>query len=80
MTSFLLPRTSINTYKHICCKSSDDAQLPIISNSLSAYLCDIKHKIDNHEKDWDIYKRYTNPYEYVHTVIPFKKKCIAYFY
>jgi len=37
----------------------------------------MKEKIENKEKDWDIFKKYTNPYEYIHTPIPYKKKCIS---
>jgi len=37
----------------------------------------MKEKIDTREKDWDIFKKYTNPYEYIHTSISFKKKCIS---
>jgi len=44
---------------------------------LSYYLCNIKEKINIHEKEWDIYKKYTNPYEYIHTIIPNKKKSIS---
>jgi 23S rRNA U2552 (ribose-2'-O)-methylase RlmE/FtsJ len=51
--------------------------MPVISNSLSEYLYEIKEKISKHEKDWDIYKKYTNPYEYIHTVVPMKKKCVS---
>jgi len=29
----------------------------------------MKKKIDNVINDWDIYKRYTNPYEYIHSII-----------
>ena len=44
--------------------------LPMISQSLSHYLYDIKERIDTYEREWDIFKRYTNPYEYIHTSIP----------
>ena len=29
------------------------------------------------DKDWDIFKKYTNPYEYVHGIVPLKKKCVS---
>jgi len=47
------------------------------SSSLSFYLNDIKKRIDHQEHKWDIYKRYTNPYEYIHTNIPDKKRCVS---
>jgi len=77
MSFFLLQRTSILTYKNIDCIETEDAPCPVISNSLSHYLYDIKEKIDKYERDWDIYKKYTNPYEYIHTMVPMKRKCIA---
>ena len=77
MSFYLLQRTSITTYKNIECIESDAPPCPVISNSLSHYLYDIKEKIDHYERDWDIHKKYTNPYEYIHTVVPMKKKCIA---
>jgi 23S rRNA U2552 (ribose-2'-O)-methylase RlmE/FtsJ len=59
-----------------CIKTEEDPTV-CLSNSLSHYLYDIKQKLDKHETEWDIYKKYTNPYEYIHTVVPFKKKCIS---
>jgi 23S rRNA U2552 (ribose-2'-O)-methylase RlmE/FtsJ len=53
-----------------------DPQL-IISHSISHYLCVMKEKITSKEKLWDIHKKYTNPYEYIHTVTPFKKKAVS---
>jgi len=55
----------------------EDPPTSVISNSLSSYLYKIKREIDKREKDWDIYKKYTNPYEYIHTQIPSKKKCVS---
>ena len=40
-----------------------------LSPSLNNYLNNIKKKIDNVINEWDIYKRYTNPYEYIHSII-----------
>jgi 23S rRNA U2552 (ribose-2'-O)-methylase RlmE/FtsJ len=37
----------------------------------------MKEKITSKEKQWDIYKKYTNPYEYIHTTSPFKKKAVS---
>ena len=47
------------------------------SPSLTNYLCQIKEKITEKEKTWDIYKKYTNPYEYIHTAVPQKKKSVS---
>jgi len=48
-----------------------------ISNSLAYYLTDIKQRIDHQEQEWDVYKRYTNPYEYIHTNVPGKRKSVS---
>jgi 23S rRNA U2552 (ribose-2'-O)-methylase RlmE/FtsJ len=34
-------------------------------------------KIDKIEKDWNIFKKYTNPYEYINTLIPYVKKSVS---
>jgi 23S rRNA U2552 (ribose-2'-O)-methylase RlmE/FtsJ len=65
------------TYKNIECCCNDELPQPYISTSLSHYLNDIKSKINHHEKEWNSYKKYTNPYEYIHTLIPNKKKCVS---
>lgn len=77
MTYYLLPKTSFLIHKYIDCISNDEQPYTFISNSLSCYLCEIKEKLDNHENEWDVFKKYTNPYEYIHTVVPFKKKSIS---
>ena len=79
MIHFQLPRNNPNLYKYIECFFSEETIIPspVISNSLSYYLCDIKKKINSREQEWDTIKRYTNPYEYIHTVVPGKKKSVA---
>ena len=64
MSYYLLPKNPFLIHKYI--DYIDDDKLPsaVISNSLSTYLSEIKQKIDKREKDWDIFKKYTNPYEY----------------
>lgn len=86
MIYFLLPRLSHQNSQYIdyslsnnsCLSNNSSSNSPIIlSNSLSHYLYDIKERINHHQQDWDIYKKITNPYEYIHTPIYQKKKCIA---
>uniref|UniRef100_A0A6C0E980 Ribosomal RNA methyltransferase FtsJ domain-containing protein n=1 Tax=viral metagenome TaxID=1070528 RepID=A0A6C0E980_9ZZZZ len=77
MTYYLLPRTSCLIYKSIDCFDNGPQPTPIISNSLSCYLYQMKECLNNCEKDWDTFKKYTNPYEYIHSSIPFKKKSIS---
>ncbi len=48
-----------------------------VSPTLSRYLQEIKCKMNNKEREWDIYKKYTNTYEYIHTVISHKKRPVS---
>lgn len=77
MIHFQIPRNSSLLYTSIQCQETDTIPEPVISNSLSFYLSDIKKRIDHQEHEWDIFKRYTNPYEYIHTNIPNKRKSVA---
>lgn len=77
MIYFLLPRNDMDTYTHLQLIMNEELPTLQISTSLSHYLSDIKNKINEHEKDWDIYKKYTNPYEYIHSMIPNKKKSVS---
>ena len=42
----------------------------VINKTLMLYLTRIKTEIDNRQSEWDKFKKYTNPYEYIHTTIP----------
>jgi 23S rRNA U2552 (ribose-2'-O)-methylase RlmE/FtsJ len=78
MTFFLLPRVNHKIYNKIKYDELEKQENPVfISNNLSHYLSNIKEKITTNEKIWDIYKKYTNPYEYIHTPIPILKRSIA---
>jgi 23S rRNA U2552 (ribose-2'-O)-methylase RlmE/FtsJ len=77
MTFFLLPRSYIVLYKNIDFIDTDSIPESTISQSLAYYLYNIKEKITSKEKQWDIYKKYTNPYEYIHTIVPLKKKPVS---
>lgn len=77
MSFYILPKNSFLIHKHITYTANDSCPEPAVSNSLSDYLYEIKKKIEERDSQWDTYKKYTNPYEYIHTVIPYKKKSIA---
>lgn len=49
----------------------------MISTSLAYYLYDIKSKLTKYKKNWDTYKRYTNPYEYINSSLPNKSTCVS---
>jgi len=86
MTFFMLPRSYLHLYKQIeyseenenkKVKEDIDESGISYSPSLSNYLYNIKEKITAIEKQWDTFKKYTNPYEYIHTVVPLKKKSVS---
>lgn len=73
----MLPRSYLFLYKNIEYRETTDSPQNVISQSLSDFLYKIKEKISTREKQWDNYKKYTNPYEYIHTVVPIKKKSVS---
>uniref|UniRef100_A0A6C0I3L8 Ribosomal RNA methyltransferase FtsJ domain-containing protein n=1 Tax=viral metagenome TaxID=1070528 RepID=A0A6C0I3L8_9ZZZZ len=77
MSHYLLPNTNHNIFTYLDFIESGKQPTPHFSQSFSTFLYDIKKKLDEHEKDWDIFKRYTNPYEYIHTPVPTKKKSVS---
>ena len=43
----------------------------LVSHTLNMYLCEIKAQIEEYgEEVWDSVKKYTNPFEFIHTAIP----------
>ena len=76
MLYFLLPeiRDIINIESINILHGNNDV---IISKSLSKYLNTLKTEIDDYKTTWDIYKKYTNIYEYIHTNIPYTKIAVC---
>ena len=73
MSYFVLPQVpfDINIHKRINpTYSVSIVSTPEINRTLYKYLSDIKTKIDGKDNLWDRYKKYTNPYEHIHTVVP----------
>ena len=77
MIQFQLPRNSPINHNQIYPTFNAEQPKPVISHALCGFLNDIKHRIDKKEREWDNNKRYTNPYEYIHSLIPNKKKSVA---
>lgn len=50
--------------------NNDNNSAIIINKTLVIYLKKIKTDIDNYSNEWDNYKKYINPYEYIHTNVP----------
>lgn len=79
MLYFLLPCIQYPLYNrfNITYNEEENPLHIAISNSLNYYLNDIKEEIHKHENEWDIYKKLTNPYEFIHTSVPDKKKSVC---
>ena len=74
MIQYLLPRLSPQLYTQLI---SIHDHTTHEMNSVYYYLQRIKALIKKYEQQWDIYKNFTNPYEYIHSSLPNKKVCIA---
>ena len=79
MTYYILPQIEYNikdsNLKLTILKN--DAQVCQKEYSLKKYLSKIKGLIDKHINDWDVIKKYTNPYEFIHTQIPGQKVSVS---
>tara|TARA_Y100000389_G_scaffold193937_1_gene223308 strand:+ start:20058 stop:21464 length:1407 start_codon:yes stop_codon:yes gene_type:complete len=70
MSYILIP--SVNFYDKISFfyrKIEKTDEIVFVSKSLFIYLNRVKENIYSYTKDWDFYKKITNPYEYIHTHI-----------
>lgn len=76
MSYFLLPNI-INNVSSGDLEIKKNLQYYTISKSLARYLNSMKTQIDNYQNEWDQYKKYTNPYEYIHTLIPYSKQSVC---
>ena len=71
MSIFLLPKIAyIIQSEDIGFKMVDSTPDAFISNSLCEMLNKTKLQIELIENSWDNYKKLTNPYEFIHTVVP----------
>jgi 23S rRNA U2552 (ribose-2'-O)-methylase RlmE/FtsJ len=79
MNVFLIPKITT----HIKCddigidKTDKTDNNIFISETLHCYLTTIKNQIDGYVENWDTYKKYTNTYEYIHTLVPEKKTSVS---
>jgi len=67
MIYILLPKMTGNYLNKLKISSSPQNPLPYMSYSFNHYLTEIKDKIEELGDDWNTFKKYTNPYEYIHT-------------
>jgi 23S rRNA U2552 (ribose-2'-O)-methylase RlmE/FtsJ len=71
MSIFLLPKISYEIKdEDIKFKMVESIPYAFISNSLYEMLSKTKLQIEPIENSWDNYKKLTNPYEFIHTVVP----------
>ena len=72
MSYYILPKnhTRIKETDIEIVSSSQPNFLNSISKSLCEYVMNTKGQIDNYSSQWDNFKKYTNPYEYIHTIVP----------
>ena len=57
--------------------SLDGRSASMVNPTLQGYLRRVKAAIDTRQDEWDRYKKYTNPCEYVHTPVPGGKQAIC---
>ena len=67
---FLAPR-------HFFLEFSNKNEEVEISETLMTYLSNAKNEIEEHMTDWDVYKKYINTYEYIHTPVWREKNPVA---
>ena len=74
MTFYKLPsilnEVTIDTIKLKFDTTSNKEKYIDICTSLSSYLGQVKNEIENYYTHWDNFKKYTNPYEFIHTPLP----------
>ena len=85
MSFFILPRIN-NNISYIIDKlkigfekkeEEEEGSKIIINKTLFSYLKKVKTQIDSCQNEWDKYKKYTNPHEYIHSIIPNTKQSVC---
>lgn len=69
--------TTDTTYTTDTSDTSDTTDTTYISNSLFDFLSRFKEQIELSAEAWDTIKKYTNPYEFIHTIIPGSKLSVS---
>lgn len=70
MTYINIPSLHYNNIKFNIKLNDDKTNDIIICESLYSYLNNIKQNINIYNIYWDAFKKITNPYEYIHTIVP----------
>ena len=74
MSLYSLPSMTFN--REVLYPSINNEQY-IINKALRHYLKVVKENISKRQTEWNRYKKYTNPYEFIHTPIPNLKRSIS---
>lgn len=77
MLYILLPVVNNSIINNLECIASDTVPKPFISNSLSFFLYSIKNQISKYGDEWEEFRKYTNPYEYINSNVPTRSKCVS---
>jgi len=78
MSYYLLPFVNLpNIHDIIDISFSIEPLDCYISHALNGYLNIVKQQINQYILKWDIYKKYTNTYEYIHSNIPNTKSSVC---
>jgi 23S rRNA U2552 (ribose-2'-O)-methylase RlmE/FtsJ len=79
MSYYLLP--NVNSIHNICnniqIEFSQDETEGIINKTMNDYLNLVKVQINLYYDKWDNFKKYTNPYEYIHSNVPNSRQSIC---
>jgi hypothetical protein len=71
MSFFLLPSLSFNeNIDKLMNVVTEEKATPFINKTLCGYLNKIKDLISSRQVLWDQYKKFANPYEYIHSYVP----------
>tara|TARA_Y100000741_G_C18249941_1_gene556932 strand:- start:219 stop:1421 length:1203 start_codon:yes stop_codon:yes gene_type:complete len=73
MLYFLLYQNNIKISENnlkLVIRNTEQVFDPILSFSIRNYLNNSKKLICDYSQQWDTFKKYTNPYEFIHTTIP----------
>jgi 23S rRNA U2552 (ribose-2'-O)-methylase RlmE/FtsJ len=70
--SYMLDKIKI-TWENL----NDKPSSILINKTLFNYLKKVKTQIDSCPNEWDKYKKYTNPHEYIHSIIPNTKQSVC---
>lgn len=80
MSIFLLPKILMNrkeNYDDVHFKASSHIPEVAVCYSLYNSLCQTKVQIEQNDVGWDICKKITNPFEFIHTIIPGHKTQVS---